>query len=100
MPGQAPSPLHGMGHADPVIANQSPPLTSMGRSASAELYQMPQDGSMLDDSMFLDMSSKQPMTLPFRAPMHDEQHHAELDMNSMVSFGTIDPSSLAPRSGM
>jgi hypothetical protein len=99
--GQAPSPMNGMGHADPVIANQSPPLNSMGRSASADLYHIPQDGGMLDDGMYsMDMSGKQAMTLPFRNPMHDEQQHqAELDMNSMVNFH-VDPSSLNPNSGM
>jgi hypothetical protein len=87
--------MNDMGQHDPVIANQSPPLTSMGRSASADLYHMPQDGSVLDEGMFLgDMSQKQHMTLPFRAPMSDEQQQAEMDMNAMVSFGTIDPSSL------
>lgn len=99
-PGAAPSPLNGLNHGDPVIANQSPPMTSMGRSASADHWQMSHDGSMLDESIFLDMSQKQPMTLPFRNPMHDDQQHqAEMDMNSMVNFNTIDPSSLNP-SGM
>jgi len=84
-----------------VIANQSPPMTSMGRSASADQWQMTHDGGMLDDSMFLDMSSKQPMSLPFRNPMHEEQqHHPDMDMNAMVNFSTIDPSSLNPSSGM
>jgi len=94
---QAPSPMHSMGPSDPIIANQSPPLNSMGRSQSADIYHMGHhDNAILDDGMFLDMSSKQPMTLPFRNPMHDEQHQAELDMNSMVNFNTVDPSSLAP----
>jgi hypothetical protein len=85
-----------MGHGDPVIANQSPPLTSMGRSASADhLYHMPQDGGVLDEGMFLnDMKQQQHMNLPFRTPMTDEQQQAEMDMNAMVSYGTIDPSSL------
>jgi hypothetical protein len=91
---QAPSPLNGMGHGDPVIANQSPPLTSMGRRASADMFQMSHEGQMLDDSMFLGDMSKQPMTLPFRAPMHDEQQQAEMDMNAVMNFGTIHPSDL------
>lgn len=89
--------MHSMGPSDPIIANQSPPLNSLGRSQSADIYQMgPHDSAILDDNMFLDMGPKQPMTLPFRNPMHDEQHQAELDMNSMVNFNTVDPSSLAP----
>ena len=59
------------------------------------MYQMGHDNAILDDGMFLEMP-KQPMTLPFRNPMHDEHHQAELDMNSMVNFNTVDPSSLAP----
>jgi hypothetical protein len=93
---QAPSPMHSMGHPDPVIANQSPPMHSMGRSASADIYHLPQDSGILDDGMFLDMSAKQPMSLPFRNPMHDEHQQAEMDMNAMVNFNTVDPSSLAP----
>ncbi|KIW03883.1 uncharacterized protein PV09_05176 [Verruconis gallopava] len=93
---QAPSPMHSMGSADPVIANQSPPLNSMGRSASADIYHLPQDSAILDDGMFLDMSSKQPMTLPFRNSMHDDQQQPGLDMNPMVGYSTVDPSSLAP----
>jgi hypothetical protein len=95
---QAPSPMNSMGHPDPVIANQSPPLNSMGRSASAEIYHMPHDGGLLDDSMFLDMSNKQHMSLPFRNPMQDDQQ-GDLDMSAMVNFNTVDPSSLA-RNGM
>jgi hypothetical protein len=121
-------PIHGMG-PDPVIANQSPPLTSLGRSASSDFYQMNQDHGMPDDGMSLgDMQFKQPMTLPFRAPMpgeeqqlHPSQHPTpqphtpqphpaqphqpgqpeSFDMHSMVQL-TIDPSDLAhqPHVGM
>jgi hypothetical protein len=111
---------------DPVIANQSPPLTSIGRNASSDFYQMNQDHGMPDDGMSLgDMQFKQPMTLPFRAPMpgedpqlHPSQHptpqphtpqpppaHPQqqeaFDMNSMVQF-TVDPAELAhhPSVGM
>lgn len=66
---------------DPVIANQSPPLTSLGRSSSADFYQMNPEHGMPDDGMTLtDMQFKQPhMTLPFRAPgitgIDDQQIH-------------------------
>jgi hypothetical protein len=83
---------------DPVIANQSPPLTSFGRSASADIYHVQHEGMITDDAMSLgDMYAKQPMTLPFRGSMAEEQQQQQqdLDMNSMVSFGgTIDPSTL------
>jgi hypothetical protein len=92
--GQAPSPMTSMGHTDPIIANGSPPMNSIGRSASADIYQLHHDNAILDDGMFLDMSAKQPMNLPFRNPMHDEQQQAEMDMNAMVNFNTVDPSSM------
>ncbi|TID18891.1 hypothetical protein E6O75_ATG06012 [Venturia nashicola] len=90
---QAPSPLNGLNHGDPVIANQSPPLNTLGRRASTDMFQMSHEGHMLDDSMFLG-DIKQPMSLPFRAPMLDEQQHQEMDMNTVMNFGTIDPSDL------
>ena len=94
IPPTAVSPMPG---PDPVIANQSPPLTSFGRSSSVDMYQMPHEGGMTEDGMSLsEMYAKQPVTLPFRGPMHDDHHGPqELDMNSMVSMGaTIDPSTL------
>ncbi|KAF2103861.1 hypothetical protein NA57DRAFT_30124 [Rhizodiscina lignyota] len=84
-------------HGDPVIANQSPPLTSMGRD-STEMYQMGPEHAIADDHMVLgDMYGKSTMTLPFRSPMEQEheQNDAHMDMNNMVSFDTIDPSSLS-----
>jgi hypothetical protein len=94
MHAQAPSPMHNMGMTDPHIANQSPPMNNMGRSQSADIYQGQHDNGILDDGMFFDMGPKQPMNLPFRNPMHDEQHQAELDMNAMVNFNAVDPSSM------
>lgn len=91
---QASSPMHNMGMPDPHIANQSPPMNTMGRSQSADIYQGHHDNAILDDGMFFDMGPKQPMALPFRNPMHDEQHQAELDMNAMVNFNTVDHSSM------
>jgi hypothetical protein len=86
-----------MNVSDPVIANQSPPLTSMGVSNDSDLYQMGGDGTgMGDDGLSLQMAewdSKQPMTLPFRGPGIDEhQHQGEIPM---INFGTIDPANLS-----
>lgn len=90
---------------DPVIANQSPPLSSVGRSSSAEFFHMSHDGSIADDNMLLaELYSKQPvpMSLPFR-PMEHEQYHpqqhgqhpTELDMAMMQVFGQpVDPQSM------
>lgn len=99
---------------NPIIANQSPPLTSLGHHPNEpDLYQMGGDGTgMGDDTLSLQMvewETKQPMTLPFRGPGMEEhlqhqqqhqhqqqqQHQQEVDMSSMVDFGTIDPANLA-----
>ena len=90
-------PVHGMG-PDPVIANQSPPLTSLGRSASADFYQMSQEHGMPDDGMTLgDIQYKQPMTLPFRAPMPgEEQQHFHPSQHSTPQPHTPQPPSQHP----
>ena len=86
------SPLS-MGHGDPVIADQSPPLTSFHRDDSADFLQMSHEGAVPDEFAMSDLYNKQPMTLPFRAPL--EEHPEELDMNNFMSFNTIDPASLS-----
>ncbi|KAF2138707.1 uncharacterized protein K452DRAFT_83386 [Aplosporella prunicola CBS 121167] len=90
------SPLSAMSHGDPIIANQSPPLTSLGRASSADLYPMAHESAVSDDGMSLsEMYSKQSLSLPFRSPL-DDSAIEDLDMSNLVSFGTIDPSSLSP----
>ncbi|OCK90132.1 uncharacterized protein K441DRAFT_680537 [Cenococcum geophilum 1.58] len=89
------SPLSAMGHSDPVIANQSPPLTSLGRDGSADLYQMSHDNNVSDEALSLtDLYAKQSLSLPFRSPLEDNVD--DLDMQNLVSYGTMDPSSLSP----
>lgn len=91
---------------DPVIANQSPPLTGMGHhggpESAADMYQIGHEGVILDDGLGM-YGKASPMTLPFRNPLepHMEHQHAQeqgrdhmLGMNGMVDFETIDPSSL------
>ncbi|KAK8189392.1 homeoprotein [Phyllosticta capitalensis] len=97
MPAQSVSPMSAMSHhGDPIIANQSPPLTSLGRASSADLYPMSHDNGIPDDTMSLsDMYAKQSLSLPFRSPI-GEENLDDLDMSNLVSFGTIDPSSLSP----
>jgi hypothetical protein len=41
-----------------------------------------------------DMYAKQTLNLPYRSPM--DEHPDDLDMQNLVSFGTIDPASLSP----
>ena len=62
--------------------------------------------SMSDDGLMLsEMYSKQNLNLPMRSPsveeanlqmhLNEEPSSEEMDMQAMLSFGTIDPSSLA-----
>lgn len=99
-------------HHDPVIANHSPPLHGLPRSASADMFSMSHDPSgMNDDSLLLsDMYAKQNLNMPMPSPgfdengmltMHDMSEYQtpreHLDM-PMTPFGTIDPNAL--QSGM
>ncbi|KAF2466058.1 homeo protein [Lindgomyces ingoldianus] len=87
------SPMPSMVHTDPVIANQSPPLTSFGRDGSADVYPMSHENP--DEALQLsDLYAKQTLNLPFRSPL--EENVDDLDMQNLVSFGTIDPASLSP----
>jgi hypothetical protein len=88
------SPLSAISHGDPVIANQSPPLSSLGRSHSADLYAMQQDPHMGEDMSLNEMYAKQHISLPFRSPLGDDNQDG-LDMNNLVSFD-MDPSSMSP----
>jgi hypothetical protein len=102
-PNHAPQQQHH--HADPVIANQSPPLSTLGRNDTADFYPLSHDhtGAVSDDGLSLnDMYSKQVMSLPFRNPLGPpEDGSDELDMQSLIAFGnTIDPASLSPERTM
>lgn len=107
----SPSPLSAMSHhGDPVIADHSPPLSKMHRSNSADFLSITHDQSGLSDDglMLSEMYSKQNLNLPMHSPgvetpgmemqMHDGQTSEEMDMQHMLSFGTIDPSNLSPDS--
>lgn len=86
-----------MGHGDPVIANQSPPLAGMDRCPSAELFPLPDDSAVItDDGMNLtELYSKQSLNLPMASPGVDASAE-DLAMQNMISFDTIDPASLSP----
>ena len=89
------SPLSMMSPADPVIANQSPPLAGLERSASADLFSMTREhGHVGEEALALGDMYTKGITLPFRAPV--DEHHSidEFGMNSMVGYGTVDPASL------
>lgn len=105
------SPLSNVSHADPLIADQSPPLSTMPRSSSAEMFSLQTDPSnMSDDGLLLsEMYSKQNLNLPgpsppgmddsnFNIPMHDmhehQEHNDSIEFPNVMSFDTVDPNSL------
>ena len=105
------SPLSAYSHGDPVIADGSPPLAHMHRSASADFLSISQDhhSAMSDDGYSLsEMYSKQNLNLHMHSPgpkmndsefgmqMQEESSSEELDMHNMVSFGPMEHSSLSP----
>ena len=96
-------------HGDPVIADQSPPMSHMHRSPSADFLSLAQDhqSTMSDDGFMLsEMYSKQNLNLPMHSPgiddsgshvnFHEESSSEEMDIHQLIPFGTIDPSSLSP----
>jgi hypothetical protein len=103
------SPLSQMSHADPVIADHSPPLNGMHRSASADFFNHPNENNGFSEEqlMLSDMYSKQNLNMSMPSPgidenglmaMHDmeQQFHTpreHMDM-PLTPFGTIDPNSL------
>ena len=98
------SPLSQMSHADPVIADQSPPLSGMHRSASADMFAMSDHAALSDDGLMLsEMYSKQNLNLPSPgmddgslmpiAEMSD-YHTPKEGMDMMMPFGTVDPNAL------
>jgi hypothetical protein len=88
------SPMPSIAHPDPVIANQSPPLSSFGRDGSNDMYSMSHDHGVSDEAIHMtDMYAKHSLNLPFRSPLDENE---DMDMHNLVSFGTIDPASLSP----
>jgi hypothetical protein len=95
------SPLSFTSHGDPAIVDQSPPLTMMHRSASADMYTMPHSNISDDGTGLNELYSKHTLTLPMHSHSpspnpYMEQSQAEMDMNQLVQFDHIDPSSLSP----
>ncbi|KAL8873653.1 MAG: hypothetical protein Q9174_000907 [Haloplaca sp. 1 TL-2023] len=96
-------------HGDPVIADQSPPMSHMNRSPSADFLTISQDhpSNLSDDGFMLsEMYSKQNLNLPMHSPgiddsrshmtLQEETSSEEMEMHNLIPFGTIDPSSLSP----
>ncbi|KKY23950.1 putative homeobox domain-containing protein [Phaeomoniella chlamydospora] len=98
------SPLSQMSHTDPVIADQSPPLSSLHRSASADMFAMSDHGALSDDGLMLsEMYSKQNLNLQMPSLGHDDPsmmslqdfHTPQETMDMMLPFGTVDPNALS-----
>ena len=101
------TPLSHMSHPEPVIADHSPPLNGLQRSASADMFAMGHDGSIDHDSLMLsEMYQKQNLNMPMPSPgldensllnlqdmpeFHTPQEHMDV---GMTPYGTIDPNSL------
>lgn len=98
---QSVSPIS-FGSADPAIVDQSPPLGMLGRSSSADIYPMQGDSSAISDdgSGLNEMYSKHTLNLPMHphSPAFAEPSQADMDMNQLVHFDHVDPSSLSPES--
>jgi len=79
MIGTSNTPLSATSHGDPAIADHSPPLTSLGRSQSADIFGTPGEHSHFgDDSLFLSESFNKQIQLPFRSPMSDGSFHSPM----------------------
>ncbi|KFA62870.1 hypothetical protein S40285_02237 [Stachybotrys chlorohalonatus IBT 40285] len=86
--------------SEPSIVDQSPPISMMGRPGSADIYHG-NDGScaVSDDGTALnEMYSKHTINLPMhtQSPGFHHQHQAELDMDQLVQFDSVDHASLSP----
>lgn len=104
---QSHTPLSHLGHHEPHIANNSPPL-DIHRSASADMFSMGHDQHVLNDEslMLSEMYSKQNLNMPMPSPVFDENGMLALhDMSDfhtprehmdlpMTPFATIDPNAL------
>ncbi|KAG8667951.1 Transcription factor [Fusarium poae] len=86
---------------EPSILEQSPPMSMMGRPGSTDMYPV-NDGSCAvseDGTGLNEMYSKHTINMPMHTPSPGYvQHHqqADLDMEQLVQFDAVDPSSLSP----
>jgi hypothetical protein len=94
------SPLTFNSPHEPTIVEQSPPLSMLGRPASADIYGHDGSCAVSDDGTSLnEMYSKHTINLPMHphSPAYvDPAAQAEFDMNQLVKFDPVDPASLSP----
>ncbi|KAF9883786.1 hypothetical protein FE257_002816 [Aspergillus nanangensis] len=111
---QAASPYSNVSHADPMIADQSPPLTNM--HTSQEMYGLGNEtpSNFTDEGMSMNgmfpkhnMNFSVPTSMgldanTFDLPIQSLSNHAspgvQGDYQSMTSLENVDPNTLAPRS--
>lgn len=87
-------------HGEPSIVDQSPPLSMMGRSASADIYNHDSSAISDDGTSLNEMYSKHTLNLPMHphSPAYVEAGQTEMDMSQLVHFDHVDPASLSPES--
>lgn len=101
------TPLSHMSHPEPMIANNSPPLNGLPRSASADMFSMGHESAMADDSLMLsELYQKQNLNMHVPSPglddgnllamsdlpeFHTPREHMDMPM---TPFGTVDPNAL------
>jgi hypothetical protein len=92
MIGTSNTPLSISSHADPVIADHSPPLNGMGRSQSADIFGTPgENGQLGDDALYLSETFNKQIQLPFRNSMSEESFHSPMP-DGMFNFQSPAPS--------
>ncbi|KAF4436511.1 hypothetical protein F53441_13222 [Fusarium austroafricanum] len=94
------SPISFNSPGEPNILEQSPPMSMMGRPGSTDLYPM-NDGSCAvseDGTSLNEMYSKHTINMPMHtaSPGFVQHQQADLDMDQLVQFDAVDPSSLSP----
>lgn len=96
------SPLSFDGRSGPTIVDQSPPMSMMERSASADIYPMHGGSSAISDdgTSLNEMYSKHTINLPLQhsPSSYTEHSQAELAMHQLVQFDGVDAASLSPDS--
>ncbi|KAL1849958.1 hypothetical protein VTK73DRAFT_9754 [Phialemonium thermophilum] len=82
---------------DPAIVDQSPPLSMLHRSASADLYQG-HDSSAISDDGLNEVYAKHSLNLPMHphSSAFMDQSQADMDMSQLVHFDAVDPAGLSP----
>lgn len=88
MLGTSHTPLSVNSHADPVIADHSPPLSGMGRSQSTDVFGTPGDNSQFgDDATFLSESFNKQINLPFRGSLNDDSFQSPMHEGTFTFEG-------------